>query len=246
MCGWLHAQVHRRIFEPDRREDGVSVLFHIVARAIEKYQPSRFSGGRWQTQGYASYLYSRARSLHEQTVTATDSCGQVPLDPLLDENLLPNELTVPIHRLCDVELRTELIEALRATLDTTAKWDCIVAMSYLARSLRDVASEHGIPRSTLSRNIAKPIITGLQTLLGTYFEARIRTSDADLGTITQAVRSLLSFDEFCDFIPQPKKVGHSTPAAECNTCTPDRSRSDELPLEDGFSDGKILRGQIVL
>ena len=236
MFRWLHAQVHRRVFVPERREDGVSVLFNIVARAIEKYQPSRFSGGRWHTQGFASYLYLRARSLHEQTAIATDSCGQVALDPLLDENLLPKELTVQYDRYGDVELRTELIEGLRATLDSRTKWDCVLAMSYLQRSLRDVASEQRIPRSTLSRNIAKPIIHGLQSALRIYFvEGRSRTTDADLGTITDAVRSLLSLDEFRDFIPRPENVGHSTLPPECNTCTPSRRRSDELPVEDGLS-----------
>jgi hypothetical protein len=247
MGEWFDEETKRRVWGLDLQEEARSILVEITVEAIQTYTPSRQnSSGRWESQGFGAYLHLRSSGLYRRTRLAADACGTISLDSLLDpEAMSPDPGLVSIVR-HDRELIRLLIEAVRASLDSAVKWDCFHAMTYLRRSLRDLAREQHIPKSNLSRQITRPIVSMLHTLLHPLVGSLPQLASGDLGAIAQAFGALLSVDEFAALIPRPQKVGHSPARREREVSTIHRKQANGLPNESRFSGGKDLPGQALL
>lgn len=247
MGEWFDEETKRRVWGLDLQEEARSILVEITVEAIQNYIPSRQdSSGRWHSQGFGAYLHLRSSGLYRRTRLAIDACGTINLDSLLDPEAMSSQPELMSGVRHDRELIRLLVEAVRASLDSAVKWDCFQAMTYLGRSLRDLAREQDIPRSNLSRQIARPIVSTLHALLHPLVGSLPQNSSGDLGVIAQAFGALLSVDEFATLIPRPQNVGHSQARREIEVSTIHRSQANELPNEGRFSDGKNLPDQNLL
>ena len=220
---WLRAEASRRLFDPGMREDGVSILYRIVARATIAFSPFRLASDKWISQGFSAYLRLRSRGLYETTEVACRRCGELSLE------LSPDETAIAAHLMREEEPPAAshdpeiLIKALRTSLDTAMKWECLFAMAYNGQSLRDYAQLQGIARSTFSRVVAGPIVQTVQRSLAAHQRPGAVLPALDLGIIARVLRTVASASEFRVLVPPLKIVGQSLPRPEL-----DRSaRSDE-------------------
>ena len=220
---WLRAEASRRLFDPGMREDGVSILYRIVARAAIAFSPCRLASDKWISQGFGAYLRLRSRGLYETTEIACRRCGEFSLELSPDETAIAEHLVReedPPAASHDPEI---LMEALRTSLDTAMKWECLCAMAYDGQSLRDYAQVQGIARSTFSRMVAGPIVQAVQQCLSVHQSSGAAIPTLDLGMIARALRTIASEDEFRASVPPVETVGQSLRRPEL-----DRSaRSDE-------------------
>ncbi len=247
MGDWFDEETRRRVWQADLQEEARSILVGMTVEAIATYAPSRSDcAGRWHSQGFGAYLHLRSGKLYRCTRVAADTCGAINLDSLLDPATMSSHPALLSDVRCDPELIALLIQAVRSSLNSAAKWDCFYAITYLGKSLRDLAREQGIPKSNLSRQIARPIVSTLQAFLRPIRVPAPQDGPGDLGVIAQACGALLSADEFGELIPRPQKVGHSPTRREIEVSTIYRKRTNELPNEGRFSDSKDLPGQTFL
>lgn len=215
MREWLHQEAKRRVWRRDLQKEARSILVESTMRAIQTYVPSRQnSNGRWHSQGFGAYLHLRSRNLYRRTCRTMDACGAIHLDSL------PNPVALSLHPALvstvqrDYDLMRLLIKALRRSLDSPMKWDCFCAMTYFGGSLRDVAREHDVPKSNLSRQIAKPIVCTLQAVLHPLVEPLAPPASGDLRAIAQAFGALLSHDQFAVLVPRPGNSDTNRPDTE--------------------------------
>ena len=244
---WFDEEAARRVWGHDLQEEARSILVESTIEAIQTYAPSRQdSEGRWRSQGFGAYLHLRSSNLYRRTRRAVDACGAVDLDSLLDpEALSPDPALVsPVER--DCELIRLLVKAVQTSLDSAVKWDCFYAMAYLEKSLREVAREHGVPKSNLSRQIARPIVSTMQAFMRPLVEPLAQLASADLGVIARVFGGLLPHDEFALLIPRPEKVGQSPVRREREVSTINEKLRNGSPNESRFSNREDLPGQALL
>lgn len=210
---WIRKEARRRVPAPALRDDAASILLQLTHDACRSFCPIVPVHRHWNSSGFEAYVRLYSRGLPRLLARTHTPCGDHSLDAAdtLTGRTLHDSVSGSAARR-DPELASALVDSLRRAIASPLAWDCVYRMTYCDAGLRELAARHGIPRSSLSRQIAAPIVESLRRLLETC-EGSQSVAPADLGTITKALARFLAREEFVELIPPPAEImGHAARA----------------------------------
>ena len=216
MLAWLRQEAAWRL-TPFLRDDGVGALYEIVRHAAQDFKPAGRNNRGWRTQGFLGFVLLRARRIYKWATRQSPRLAQANDS---DGMVLPT---------IEFDLSAALIAALCKSLRCPIAWNLIYGMAYGEESLRDIARNRGIPRSTMSRNVAAPIIGKLQLSLSEYNDGMNHVVPTDISAIASALAMYLSPKEFRKMVPCPRKSSTSSPVVKHRFVRPGSEVSQKMP-----------------
>jgi len=224
----------RSRFNLDRDDLAHQIRFLIIQNA-PTFIPHDLHQTHAITHGFEAWITWKLRKLLQTTERSEMRMPTVSLDAPLDGTSGHSlHSAIPDCRL-EVNAESEhcIKSAIRSALRTTLEWDLFVSLAYDEQTFRTLARKSEIPRSSLSRKYARPIVHRLRANLGPGHQFRKDLRTPDIRRIARLTAQVWSHAEFLDVFPRPVQEVATISAP---------SRETSVPTgPTGFGHGPIAR-----